>query len=315
MSSPAKTTAQPKIPLWVQMLTGGLAGSIAEIATIPLDTAKVRLQIQGSQIKPGEVAKYRGLIHCVARVAQEEGVSFLYRGLVAGLQRQMVFASLRIGLYDSVRDYYCGKDFKGDPPITKKILAGLTTGAFAISIANPTDVVKVRLQAEGRLPPDVPRKYNSVTDAYSKIIKQEGVAGLWRGWGPNVLRNSVINAVELASYDEIKYQIISRGFLNDGIPCHFVSSAFAGFLAVIFGSPFDVVKTRMMNSQKGIGEGYKNPLDCVIKTLKNEGPLAFYGGFIANCSRLVTWNIVMFMSLQQLRRIYSEVFLQPKLLV
>lgn len=37
-----------------------------------------------------------------------------------------------------MRDFYCGKDFKGDPPLTKKILAGLTTGAFGISIANPT---------------------------------------------------------------------------------------------------------------------------------------------------------------------------------
>jgi len=97
------TTTPPKIPIGVQMLTGGIAGSIAEIATIPLDTAKVRLQIQGSQLKPGEVAKYKGLLNCVAKVAREEGVSFLYKGLGAGLQRQMVFASLRIGLYDSVK--------------------------------------------------------------------------------------------------------------------------------------------------------------------------------------------------------------------
>lgn len=306
-----KTTSPPaKIPLGVQMLTGGLAGSIAEIATIPLDTAKVRLQIQGSQLKPGEAAKYRGLIHCVIKIAQEEGPSYLYKGLVAGLQRQMVFASLRIGLYDSVRDFYCGKDAKGDPPLIKKILAGLTTGAFGITIANPTDVVKVRLQAEGRLPPDVPRKYKNVTDAYRKIVQQEGVGGLWRGWAPNVLRNSVINAVELASYDEIKYQIISSGLLKDGAPCHLVSSALAGLLAVVFGSPFDVVKTRMMNSQKGVGESYKNPLDCVVKTLSKEGPLAFYGGFIANCARLVSWNVVMFMSLQQLRQMYSNAYLK-----
>lgn len=44
----------------------------------------------------------------------------------------------------------------------------------------------------------------------------------------------------------------------------------AGFLAVIFGSPFDVIKTRMMNSLKGTGESYKNPIDCVMKTLKKE---------------------------------------------
>mmetsp|Transcript_19347 Transcript_19347/g.16563 ORF Transcript_19347/g.16563 Transcript_19347/m.16563 type:complete len:126 (+) Transcript_19347:313-690(+) len=123
----------------------------------------------------------------------------------------MVFASIRIGAYDSVRDFYCGKDFKGDPPILKKILAGLTTGAIGITVANPTDVVKIRLQAEGRLPEGVPKKYSGVMDAYSKIFAQEGLGGLWRGWGPNVMRNSIINAVELASYDEIKYQLIHSG--------------------------------------------------------------------------------------------------------
>ena len=37
----------PNLPLWVKMITGGFAGCVAELFTIPLDTAKVRLQIQG----------------------------------------------------------------------------------------------------------------------------------------------------------------------------------------------------------------------------------------------------------------------------
>ena len=31
--------------------------------------------------------------------------------------------------------------------------------------------------------------------------REEGVAGLWTGVGPNIARNAIINAVELASYD------------------------------------------------------------------------------------------------------------------
>jgi len=31
------------LPLWTKMITAGISGSIAEIFTIPLDTAKVRL--------------------------------------------------------------------------------------------------------------------------------------------------------------------------------------------------------------------------------------------------------------------------------
>ena len=42
-----------------------------------------------------------------------------------------------------VRNFYVGKDAKGDPPLHLKIAAGLTTGAFGIMVASPTDLVKV----------------------------------------------------------------------------------------------------------------------------------------------------------------------------
>lgn len=45
-------------------------------------------------------------------------------------------------------------------------------GALAITIANPTDLVKVRLQAEGKLPPGVPRRYSGALNAYSTIARQ-----------------------------------------------------------------------------------------------------------------------------------------------
>ena len=70
--------------------------------TIPLDTVKVRLQIQNQGIGGGENAakpKYKGIYGTLVTVAKEEGPKILFKGLSAGLQRQMVFASLRIGLY------------------------------------------------------------------------------------------------------------------------------------------------------------------------------------------------------------------------
>lgn len=48
----------------------------------------------------------------------------------------------------------------------------LVIGALAIVVANPTDLVKVRLQAEGQLPSGVPRRYAGAMDAYSTIVRQ-----------------------------------------------------------------------------------------------------------------------------------------------
>ena len=122
-----------------------------------------------------------------------------------------------------------------------------------------------------------------------------GIANLWTGWGPNVMRNSVINAAELASYDQYKQTVLSRGWLKDGIPCHLLCACGAGVTACIVGSPLDVLKTRIMNAKPGM---YSGPLDCFYQTMKNEGPTAFYKGFTPNVMRLAGWNCVMFLTLE-----------------
>ena len=48
------------------------------------------------------------------------------------------------------------------------------------------------------------RKYPSAFAAYGIIARAEGVKGLWTGVGPNIGRNAIINAAELASYDQAR---------------------------------------------------------------------------------------------------------------
>lgn len=57
-------------------------------------------------------------------------------------------------------------------------MAGVTTGMLSVAMAHPTDVVKVRMQAQfgnnlGR--------YANSSDAYKKVYTKEGMKGLWRG--------------------------------------------------------------------------------------------------------------------------------------
>lgn len=152
-------------------------------------------------------------------------------------------------------------------------------------MASPTDLVKVRMQAEGRLAEGVPKKYPSAFGAYKIIVRQEGVRALWTGLGPNMARNAIINAAELASYDQIKQSLLGSGFFEDNIYCHLASGLGAGFFAVCVGSPVDVVKSRMMGAAPGT---YKNMLDAFVKTFQKDGVLAFYNGFGPNFARLGT---------------------------
>ncbi|KAF3330037.1 mitochondrial uncoupling protein 1 [Carex littledalei] len=283
--------------------SSAIAACFAEVCTIPLDTAKVRLQLQKNvAVGPGaELPKYRGMLGTVATIAREEGAAALWKGIVPGLQRQCIYGGLRIGLYEPIKSYSVGPDHHGDIPLTKKIFAGLASGAIAITIANPTDLVKVRLQAEGKLAPGVPKRYSGSLNAYSTIVKKEGVRALWTGLGPNVMRNAIINAAELASYDQVKQTILKIPGFKDDVITHLFSGLGAGFFAVCIGSPVDVVKSRMMGDS-----AYKSTLDCFVKTLKNDGPLAFYKGFLPNFARLGSWNVIMFLTLEQVQKAFAK---------
>ncbi|XP_062366918.1 putative mitochondrial transporter UCP3 isoform X2 [Cinclus cinclus] len=257
----------PEVPPTAAMkfVSAGMAGCIADLCTFPLDTAKVRLQIQGEVRIPRTISsvEYRGVLGTLSTMVRTEGARSLYRGLAAGLQRQMSFASIRIGLYDSVKQLYTPKGAENTGTSTR-LLAGCTTGAVAVAFAQPTDVVKVRFQACGALA-DSARRYSSTVDAYRTIAREEGIRGLWR----------------------------------DNVPCHFVAAFGAGFCATVVASPVDVVKTRYMNASPG---QYRNALSCLLALLMQDGPAGLYKGFVPSFLRLGSWNVVMFVSYEQLQR-------------
>ena len=230
------------------VLMASAAGMWGETCTIPIDTAKVRQQIQ--TVKPGETPKYSGMFGTMKVMAAEEGVLSLWSGLSPGLQRQFINSGLRIGLYIPIRDIICGPMKPGEnPTLLQKIAAGLATGAIGISVANPTDLVKIRMQGQGKLPP-AERPYKSSMDCYKKTIAKDGVKGLWVGVGPNIMRNATINAAELAAYDQFKQLATQMGAPNN-LLTHITCAFGAGFCAVMVGSPVDVLKTRIMNLKPG----------------------------------------------------------------
>ncbi|XP_049569141.1 mitochondrial uncoupling protein 3 isoform X2 [Orcinus orca] len=241
--------------------------------TQPLTPLRGVPQIQGEN-QAARSAQYRGVLGTILTMVRTEGPRSPYKGLVAGLQRQMSFASVRIGLYDSVKQFYTPKG-SDHCSITTRILAGCTTGAMAVTCAQPTDVVKIRFQASVHTGPGSNRKYSGTMDAYRTIAREEGVRGLWKGTLPNITRNAIINCAEMVTYDIIKEKLLNYHLLTDNFPCHFVSAFGAGFCATVVASPVDVVKTRYMNSPSG---QYRSPFDCMLKMVTQEGPTAFYKG-------------------------------------
>lgn len=67
------------------------------------------------------------------------------------------------------------------------------------------------MQAEKKLAPGQKPRYPGAFAAYGIIARTEGVRALWTGLGPNMARNAIVNAAELASYDQIKEKLLASG--------------------------------------------------------------------------------------------------------
>ena len=100
------------------------------------------------------------------------------------------------------------------------------------------------------------------------------------------------------------------------------------------GSPVDVVKSRIMGdkvvrrfacrtlphgdaNRRGVlmraacprrcaQKQYNGMLDCFGQTYRKEGLTAFYKGFMPNFARLGSWNVVMFLSLEKVKKAYLD---------
>ena len=80
------------MPLYKTFGCSAVAACWAEFCTLPIDTAKVRLQLQASP-KPGEIPKYNGMVGTMGTIMKEEGAGALWAGLTPGLHRCALHSS------------------------------------------------------------------------------------------------------------------------------------------------------------------------------------------------------------------------------
>uniref|UniRef100_A0A803MCI3 Uncharacterized protein n=2 Tax=Chenopodium quinoa TaxID=63459 RepID=A0A803MCI3_CHEQI len=231
----------------------------------------------------------------------------MFSGVSATVLRQTLYSTTRMGLYEILKTKWTDPQ-TGSLTLGRKIAAGLVAGGIGAAVGNPADVAMVRMQADGRLPPSQRRNYKSVVEAIQRMVKDEGITSLWRGSSLTVNRAMLVTASQLASYDQIKESIIDRGVMKDGLGTHVTASFAAGFVAAVVSNPVDVIKTRVMNMKVASGETapYNGALDCALKTVRSEGIMALYKGFIPTISRQGPFTVVLFVTLEQVRKLLKD---------
>lgn len=259
-------------------INGGIAGMTATTVIQPVDMIKVRLQLAGEGAKTGPKPTPIGITRDI--IAQGK-VLDLYTGLSAGLLRQAVYTTARLGFFDTfMKSLTVRAETKGNKVgFAERASAGLAAGGLAAFVGNPADLALIRMQSDGLKPAAERANYKSVIDALTRIAKNEGVTALWSGCYPTVVRAMALNFGQLAFFSEAKQRL--EGTSLSPRTRTLTASAIAGFFASFFSLPFDFVKTRLQKqSRRPDGTlPYKGMMDCFAKVAKDEGPLRFYRGF------------------------------------
>ncbi|KAK7753192.1 putative mitochondrial 2-oxoglutarate/malate carrier protein [Diatrype stigma] len=278
----------PLVRAALPFVNGGLAGMTATTIVQPVDMIKVRLQLAGEGVstgpKPSPLSVTRDIL------AQGKALD-LYTGLSAGLLRQAVYTTARIGFFDTFMGIFKKRasergqgQGQGQIGFRERAAAGLAAGGVAAFIGNPADLALIRMQSDGLKPAGERQRYRSVVDAVGRIVRGEGARALWAGAAPTVARAMALNFGQLAFFSEAKARLdTGSAYTAQWSPRRktLAASAVAGFFASFLSLPFDFVKTRLQKQQKG-PDGrlpYRGMADCFAKVVRQEGPLRLYRGF------------------------------------
>lgn len=239
----------------------------------------MRLQLAGQ----GQVGLHKPTPFSIVRDIVARGrVLDLYTGLSAGLIRQAVYTTGRLGFFDSAMGALGrrAKERSTEVSFAQRACAGLVSGGLAAFISNPADLALIRMQSDGLKPQAQRSNYKSVFHALTSIARSEGITALWAGAMPTVARAMSLNLGQLAFFSEAKVQLKKHTQWST-LTQTLTASAIAGFFSSVIGIPFDFVKTRLQRQQRG-PDGrlpYASMPDCFRKVGREEGWFRFYRGF------------------------------------
>lgn len=273
-------------------LAGTGAGSIACLATYPLDLVKTRFQVSKH---PG----YSGTVDALQQIVRREGVGALYKGIGTSLFGSAFAWGVYFYGYNTFKSLLSDRGARtlGAPD---HLAAGCAAGSLVAAATNPIWVVKTRLQTDLSLQTGQ-RAYRGLIDGLVTIGRREGLRGLYKGIGPSLLAVSQ-GAVQFTVYEDLKRRLrILRDGDDLGVLEFGAASAVSKVAGVTATYPFSTVRAIVQDHR-----GSVSATASLFRLVREHGALALYRGFAPNLLRMLPSSVITFVSYEQLLRVIDR---------
>lgn len=252
-----------RIRPYQQVLSSCSGALVTSLFMTPLDVVKTRLQTQqklmlsnkcylycnglmdhlcpcgpnGTFTKPK--LHFSGTIDAFMKISHYEGVRSLWSGLGPTLVLALPTTVIYFVAYEQFRlrlkEFYQKRTIHAQQelPLWIPMVAGGSARVMAVTIVNPLELIRTKMQSE-RL------SYTEVGRGFKSMLKMQGVLGLWNGFFPTILRDVPFSAIYWTTYETIKKR---SNVTQPTFGFSFMGGAISGGVAAFVTVPFDVVKT------------------------------------------------------------------------
>ncbi|KAJ3811575.1 mitochondrial tricarboxylate transporter [Lentinula aff. lateritia] len=263
------------------LIAGTTAGAVEAFITYPTEFVKTRSQFEGKKLAPLEI---------VRETLKTKGVAGLYSGCTALVLGNAVKAGVRFVSYDHFKSMLADAEGKVSAP--RSLVAGLGAGMTeAIFAVTPSETIKTKLIDDANRPNP---QYRGLIHGTATIIRQEGLAGIYRGLFPVMMRQGANSAVRFTTYSTLKQFVQGTARPGQTLPSTitFGIGAIAGLVTVYTTMPLDVIKTRMQSLSAR--SQYRNSFHCAYRIFTEEGIRRFWTGTTPRLARLVMSGGIVF---------------------
>lgn len=247
-------------------LGGVLACGPTHSSVTPLDLVKCRLQVDPTLYK----SNFQGIKSIIAN----EGFGGLFTGVGATFIGYSLQGAGKYGLYEYFK-YNYGNFIGKENAENYKTLIYLASSASAEFIADiflcPWEAIKVKTQTT------IPPFATGVVDGFNKMVKAEGVAGLYKGIAPLWLRQIPYTMVKFSTFEKIVeaiYNYLPKKKSEYSVYTQTSISFLGGYIAGIFcataSHPADVMVSKI-NSEKKPSESMGEAVGRIYKKIGFKG--------------------------------------------
>ncbi|KAJ2690593.1 mitochondrial aspartate-glutamate transporter agc1 [Coemansia spiralis] len=182
---------------------------------------------------------------------------------------------------------------------------GAVAGGIGAAAVYPIDLVKTRIQNQ-RTAVVGEIMYKNSIDCFRKVIRNEGVLGLYRGLGPQLVGVAPEKAIKLTVNDFVRARLTDRRTGEIALASELLSGACAGASQVVFTNPLEIVKIRLQIQ----GEMLKDAAGATktvarsgaLTIIKELGLLGLYKGASACLLRDVPFSAIYFSCYSHLKK-------------